>query len=91
LHISQNQLARETGIPQADNSRIERDKGNPAQADVTRLLDALKFGATGKRRLRSAATGKRPAASSSPQRPDQDARLLSSRRPPPGRHPDAVP
>lgn len=41
LHLSQVQLAARTGIPQADISRIERGKGNPTLATVTKLLNAL--------------------------------------------------
>lgn len=41
LHLSQVQLSERTGIPQADISRIERGKGNPTWATVTKILDAL--------------------------------------------------
>jgi ribosome-binding protein aMBF1 (putative translation factor) len=41
LHLSQVELSAATGIPQADISRIERGKGNPTLATVTRLLAAL--------------------------------------------------
>jgi transcriptional regulator with XRE-family HTH domain len=41
LHLSQVELSEATGIPQADISRIERGKGNPTLATVTRLLAAL--------------------------------------------------
>ena len=41
LELSQVELARAAGVPQADISRIERGKGNPTLATVTKLLTAL--------------------------------------------------
>jgi DNA-binding XRE family transcriptional regulator len=43
LHLSQDQLVQAAGIPQADISRIERGKGNPTLATMTKLLGALQF------------------------------------------------
>lgn len=39
--LTQRQLSAQTGIPQADISRIERGAGNPTAATLRRLADAL--------------------------------------------------
>ena len=41
LQLSQSDLADETGIPQADISRIECGKANPTIRTVEKILDAL--------------------------------------------------
>lgn len=41
LQMSQSELAQETGIPQADISRIECGHANPTLKTVEKLLDAL--------------------------------------------------
>jgi len=41
LQLSQSELADETGIPQADISRIECGKSNPTIKTVEKILDAL--------------------------------------------------
>jgi XRE family transcriptional regulator, regulator of sulfur utilization len=41
LHLSQVDLARVTGVPQADISRIERGKGNPTLGTLVKLFKAL--------------------------------------------------
>jgi len=43
LHISQSTLAKETGIPQADISRIECGRANPTLKTVEKLLDVLQL------------------------------------------------
>lgn len=43
LHISQSTLAEETGIPQADISRIECGRANPTLKTVEKLLDVLQL------------------------------------------------
>lgn len=39
--LSQSELARQTGINQAEISRIERGSGNPTEKTLIRLADAL--------------------------------------------------
>lgn len=41
LQISQSELAEETGIPQADISRIECGRANPTLKTVEKLMSAL--------------------------------------------------
>jgi XRE family transcriptional regulator, regulator of sulfur utilization len=41
LHLSQVELAKAAGVPQADISRIERGKGNPTLATLVKLFTAL--------------------------------------------------
>ena len=41
LHMSQSELAEETGIPQADISRIECGHANPTLKTVEKLMSAL--------------------------------------------------
>jgi len=43
LEISQSVLASETGIPQADISRIECGKANPTIKTLEKILDALQL------------------------------------------------
>lgn len=39
--LSQSELARQTGVNQAEISRIERGSGNPTERTLLRLADAL--------------------------------------------------
>jgi XRE family transcriptional regulator, regulator of sulfur utilization len=39
--LTQRQLSELTGVPQADISRIERGSGNPTEATLQRLAEAL--------------------------------------------------
>lgn len=40
-HLSQPQLAKQSGVQQADISRIERGLGNPTRDTLVKLVDAL--------------------------------------------------
>lgn len=43
LHLSQMELADQTGVSQADISRLERGKGNPTLETMKKLLGALQL------------------------------------------------
>lgn len=43
LHLSQIQLARQSGVTQADISRLEQGKGNPTFATIKKVMAALQL------------------------------------------------
>ena len=43
LRISQTELSRQTGVSQADISRLEQGKGNPTLSTITKVMQALQL------------------------------------------------